>query len=263
MTTHALASRPVPLWLRLVLVPVSAFVVLLGIWVTGAAVTNEFRTSMGLTALWFAIVAALAFVVWRRWPALRLPVSAVAVGTFVLVGGYLAVASVRDVEVNETLAAGPALLEGSFTARAHPTDGVARIVETSSGRVLTLTSFETDPGPDLYVYVASGRTSGDDVDGSTQLARLKGNIGNQQYELPAELDVARGATMSSGVARSPSRSAPRSSPRRRQGTGDPSSHSHATRRAPGYVNAGQSLRRARARQSGFPMRYPGGAKSLE
>jgi len=117
------------------------------------------------------------------------------VGTFVLVGGYLAVASVRDVRVNETVATGPALLEGSFTAHAHPTDGVARIVETSSGRALTLTSFETDPGPDLYVYIASGRISGDDVDGSTQLARLRGNIGNQQYELPPELDVAGGATV--------------------------------------------------------------------
>ena len=195
MTTHALASRPVPFWLRLVLVPVSAFVVVLGIWVTGAVITNDFETSMGLTALWFAIVVAVALLVWLRWPALRLPVSAVAVGTLVLVGGYLAVASMRDVEVNETVAAGPALLEGSFEAHAHPTDGVARIVETSSGRVLTLTHFETDPGPDLYVYVASGRTSGDDVDGSTQLARLKGNVGNQQYELPAELYVARGATV--------------------------------------------------------------------
>ncbi|HEU0245827.1 MAG TPA: DM13 domain-containing protein [Gaiellaceae bacterium] len=195
MTSHALTSRAIPLWLRLILVPVSAFVVGLGIWVTGAVVTNDFRTSMGLTALWFAIVAAVALVVWRRWPALRLPVSAVAVGTFVLVGGYLVVASVRDVKVNEIVVAGPALLEGSFAAHAHPTDGVARIVETSSGRVLTLTSFETDPGPDLYVYVASSRTSGDDVDGSTQLARLKGNIGNQQYELPSELDVAGGATV--------------------------------------------------------------------
>ena len=195
MTNHALTPRAISLWLRLILIPVSAFVVGLGIWVTGALVTNDFRSSMGLTALWFAIVAAVALVVWRRWPALRLPVSAVAVGTFVLVGGYLAVASVRDVKVNETVAAGPALLEGSFAAHAHPTDGVARIIETSSGRVLTLTSFETDPGPDLYVYVASGRTTGDDVDGSTQLARLKGNIGNQQYELPAELDVARGATV--------------------------------------------------------------------
>jgi hypothetical protein len=68
-------------------------------------------------------------------------------------------------------------------------------VETSSGRVLTLTDFETDPGPDLYVYVAPGQTPGEDVSGATQLARLKGNVGNQQYELPAELDTSSGATV--------------------------------------------------------------------
>jgi hypothetical protein len=195
MSTHTLASRSVPPWLRLILAPASAFLVLLGIWVTGAVVTNDFRTSMGLTALWCAIVFTVSFLVWRRWPDLRIPVSAVALGTVVLVGGYLTLASVRDVEVNETVAAGPPLLEGAFTARAHTTEGVARIVDTGNGRVLTLTSFETDPGPDLYVYIASGLTSGDDVDRSTRLARLKGNVGNQQYAVPPELDVSGGATV--------------------------------------------------------------------
>ena len=194
---HAQAPPHVfPVWLRLALAPLSAAVVLLGIWVTGALITNNFRASMALTALWFAIVVAGAVLVWRRWPELRLPVSAVAVGTFVLVGGYLGLASVRDVTVNETVAAGPASLEGSFVGLAHPTEGTARIVEQTGGsRVLTLTDFRTDPGPDLYVYVTPGQTSGEDVDGSTQLARLKGNVGNQQYELPPELDLAGGATV--------------------------------------------------------------------
>ncbi|MGH3066848.1 MAG: DM13 domain-containing protein [Gaiellaceae bacterium] len=195
MTTHALAPPHFSRRLRLLLAPVSAAVVLLGIWVTGALVTNDFRTSMALTAAWFAAVAVGAVVVWRRWPELRIPVSVVALATFVLVGGYLGLASVRDVEVNETVAAGPALLQGAFTGHAHPTDGIARIVEQGSGSVLTLTSFETDPGPDLYVYVAPGQTSGDDVDGATRLAQLKGNVGNQQYALPPDLDLAGGATV--------------------------------------------------------------------
>jgi len=195
MAVDVHAPTPVPPWLRLALAPISAAVVLLGIWVTGALVTNDFRTSMALTAVWFVVVVVSAAVVWRQWPALRVPVSIVAMGTFILVGGYLGLASVRDVEVNETVAAGPALLEGTFAGLAHPTGGVARIVETSSGRVLTLTDFETDPGPDLYVYVAPGQTAGEDVDGASQLARLKGNVGSQQYELPSELDLAAGATV--------------------------------------------------------------------
>ena len=195
MAVDAHAPAPAPFWLRAALAPLSAAVVLVGIWITGALITNDFRASMALTALWFAIVVIAAIVVWRRRPELRIPVSAVAVGTFVLVGGYLGLTSVRDVEVNEAVATGPASLEGSFTGLAHPTSGVARIVETGSARVLTLTEFETDAGPDLYVYVGSGRTSGEEVDGFTQLARLKGNVGNQQYELPPELELADAATV--------------------------------------------------------------------
>ena len=196
MTVHAAQAPPsTPLWLRVALAPVSAAVVLLGIWVTGGLLTNDFRVSMALTALWFALVAAAAVVVWRRRPELRVPVSIVAIGTFVLVGGYLGLASIRDVEVNETVATGPAALEGAFTGLAHPTSGVARVVETGETRILTLTEFETDPGPDLYVYVTPGRTSGEDVAGSTRLARLKGNVGTQQYELPPDLDLTAGATV--------------------------------------------------------------------
>lgn len=188
-------SPSAPGWLRLALAPISVVVVLAGIWLTGGVITNDFRLSMALTALWFAVVVAAAAIVWRRRPDLRIPVSAVAVGTFVLVGGWLALASIRDVTVNETVAAGPAVAEGAFFSIAHSTEGTARIVETGGGTVLTLTGFRTDPGPDLYVYVAPGRTSGEAVDGATRLARLKGNVGNQQYELPAGLDLRGGATV--------------------------------------------------------------------
>lgn len=105
---------------------------LLGIWITGGRLTNDFRVSLALTALWFVVVVATAVAVWRRYPPLRLPVSAVAVATFVLVGGYLGLASTRDVTVSETVATGPAVLTGSFVDIAHATAGTARIVETAS-----------------------------------------------------------------------------------------------------------------------------------
>ncbi|HLF68432.1 MAG TPA: DM13 domain-containing protein [Gaiellaceae bacterium] len=184
-----------PLWLRALLAPVSAAVVLAGIWLTGGVLTDDFRLSMALTALWFALVVAGGIVVWRGAPALRLPVTAVAIGTFVLVGAYLGLASVRDVTVNERVATGPAALEGTFVELAHATEGVARVVETPSGRVLTLTGFRTDPGPDLYVYVVPGHVDGASVDGGRRIARLKGNVGNQQYDLPADLDLEAGGTV--------------------------------------------------------------------
>src|SRR5512145_2546906 len=120
MAVHAAQPpRPTPVWARIALAPLTAVVVLTGIWVAGGVVTDDFRASMGLTALWFAVVLAGAVVVWRRRPELRLPVSVVAVGTLVLVGGSLGLASARDVEVNETVATGPAVLQGALSGLAH------------------------------------------------------------------------------------------------------------------------------------------------
>ena len=55
----------------------------------------------------------------------------------------------------------------------------------------TLTDFETDPGPDLRVYLATDEGASDFAD----LGALKGNRGDQQYELPASLDLDRYATV--------------------------------------------------------------------
>jgi hypothetical protein len=61
-------------------------------------------------------------------------------------------------------------------------------VATRDGRrVLTLTGFETAAGPDLRVRVAPGPTTDGGADDVTDLGALKGNRGNQQYELPPEI----------------------------------------------------------------------------
>jgi hypothetical protein len=180
----------------LLLAPVSAVVVLAGIWLAGGVLTNDFRTSMALTTAWFALVASGALVVWLRAPGLRLPVSAVAVTTMVLVGGYLALSTLRDKTVDEAIATGTAELAGSFESRAHTTTGTARVIEQADGsRVLALVDFRTDAGPDLFVYVVPRATEGTDVDGATRLGALKGNVGDQQYALPAELALAEEATV--------------------------------------------------------------------
>ncbi|MEO5575934.1 MAG: DM13 domain-containing protein [Gaiellaceae bacterium] len=180
----------------LLLAPVSAAVVLVGIWLAGGVLTDSFRASMALTTLWFGLVAAGAIAIWLRAPALRLPVSAVAVATMVLVGGYLALGTLRDKTVDEALAAGTAELMGSFESRAHTTSGSARVTERADGsRVLALVDFRTDAGPDLFVYLAPSASDGDSVGGATRLGALKGNVGNQQYELPATLDLADAATV--------------------------------------------------------------------
>jgi hypothetical protein len=189
LSPAARAPRSLPAWLGVLAVPASVALVLAGIWVAGGVLTDDFRLSMGLTVLWFVLVVAGSGAAWRLSRVLR-PAAVVAVLAFAVVAGWLGLSSIRDVRVDERVATGPALAQGSFRSLAHSTEGTARIVERAGrGRVLTLTAFRTDPGPDLFVYVVPGLSDGRSVDGGTRLAALKGNVGNQQYALPSEVPV--------------------------------------------------------------------------
>ncbi len=70
----------------------------------------------------------------------------------------------------------------------HMVAGVAKVINLQDGRIfLRLESLKATNGPDLYVYLATGTDSSDIVN----LGRLKGNIGNQNYEIPAGTDLAK------------------------------------------------------------------------
>ncbi len=89
-----------------------------------------------------------------------------------------------------------ALASGSFHGQAHETKGMAAIYQLEEGRrVLRLTDFETSNGPDVRVYLvaASDVTDNDTVkkSGFVELGKLKGNIGAQNYDVPADVDLAR------------------------------------------------------------------------
>lgn len=176
-------------------------VTLAGIWVTGGLLTNDFALAMALTAAWMVIAGAGSLALaWRR-PGLRVPVIAGYLLVAVVVGGYLARSTLLDDEVNERVArAGPTnalLARGSFEPVAHSAEGTATTIRTASGdRVLTLTNFEVDNGPDLRVYLVAGPARDEsEVEDFRDLGGLKGNRGNQQYELPSGLDLARYSTV--------------------------------------------------------------------
>ncbi|MDG4810921.1 DM13 domain-containing protein [Micromonospora sp. WMMD1120] len=99
-----------------------------------------------------------------------------------------------------TSAAAPAATEvltaGAFVTHEHRTTGRAEIHRLADGRHrLVIRDLDTSNGPDLRVWltdqpVVEG-TAGWRVfdDGEwVELARLKGNKGNQVYELPASVD---------------------------------------------------------------------------
>lgn len=85
------------------------------------------------------------------------------------------------------------LASGEFVSIDHGTTGVVRIVELADGtRLVRLEDLATDNGPDLFVYLstnpADGPSKAFDVD-FVNLGRLKGNLGNQNYELPADVSI--------------------------------------------------------------------------
>ena len=90
------------------------------------------------------------------------------------------------------------LSQGSFVDadRVHQGMGNARLVQQPGGTVeLQFTDFEVTNGPDLKVYLSvhPDPTSASDVtDGKwVSLGALKGNIGNQSYTLPTDLDASQ------------------------------------------------------------------------
>ena len=85
---------------------------------------------------------------------------------------------------------------GRFHKNAHETSGVASIYRLADGRrILRLTEFSTSNGPDVRVYlVAAGDVQSEDAAkqaGFVDLGALKGNIGDQNYDVPAALDLSK------------------------------------------------------------------------
>jgi hypothetical protein len=76
----------------------------------------------------------------------------------------------------------------------HKGEGKATIFKLPDGqRVLRFEGFKVTNGPDLYVYLsghAAPRNSEQVHQNGVELAQLKGNIGDQNYVLPADLDLA-------------------------------------------------------------------------
>jgi len=86
------------------------------------------------------------------------------------------------------------MAQGSFKTLAHETKGLASIYQLPGGkRTLRLTSFETSNGPDVHVYLTAREVDkGNDAIkevGFIDLGSMKGNKGDQNYDIPADVDL--------------------------------------------------------------------------
>ena len=107
-----------------------------------------------------------------------------------------------NAKVNETMPAGltnvseTVLASGSFHSVAQDSRGTASVYQLADGkRILRFTNFQTSNGPDVHVYLVAADDASDSETvkkaGFLELGSLKGNIGDQNYDIPANVDLSR------------------------------------------------------------------------
>ena len=70
----------------------------------------------------------------------------------------------------------------------HNAGGMAKVIQLDdASMILRLENFKATNGPDLYVYLATDNSASDFVN----LGKLKGNIGNQNYDIPEGTDFSK------------------------------------------------------------------------
>lgn len=104
-------------------------------------------------------------------------------------------AGMKGGEPSMTSTRAKVLAEGRFVTHEHDTSGTARTVRLADrGQVLRLEGLRTSEGPDVRVYLsardANAAKSGLG-DGAVALGKLKGNLGNQNYTIPAGTNLSK------------------------------------------------------------------------
>ena len=89
------------------------------------------------------------------------------------------------------------LSSGRFRNLEHETTGTAKIIRLADGkRIVRLEGFRTSSGPDVVVWLSSIPATEDDWraydDGIfVSLGPLRANVGNQNYAIPANVDLGK------------------------------------------------------------------------
>jgi len=216
-------ERSTPTLLILLAVVAALVVVPGGAFLVAANIGTGGKVAIGAAVVWWVVASTLiGLFVLRRRPELKRPVRGALLAASVA-STVLLFLGTRDKVVDERIvtgaptavtpgsAPGPTtaplppppqdvqLLSGSFGgASGHAGRGQAAVVKLADGaRVLTFSDFNVDRGAGtLRVYLVAGDPQRDGaVSDFKDIAALKGNVGNQQYSIPADVDLARYSTV--------------------------------------------------------------------
>lgn len=166
--------------------------------------------SVGITALVIAlVVGAVLFQPWRIWSTTEVNETLPTSSTVEPSVTAEATAAPDEAATPEPEPQPIDLATGEFITHEHETTGSVRIVEQPDGsRVLAIENLATSDGPDLKVWLSDQPViEGPDGwgvfdDGAyLDLGSLKGNVGNQLYEIPADADLSQYSSVSIWCAR--------------------------------------------------------------
>jgi hypothetical protein len=111
-------------------------------------------------------------------------------------------AAVFVLQTGPIWAQGEIVATGTFHGAAHETSGRATIYSLSGKETLRLTHFKTSNGPDVHVLLIAATDAQDNEKlfdknvERVELGTLKGNEGDQDYDIPAGTDLSKFKTVS-------------------------------------------------------------------
>lgn len=92
---------------------------------------------------------------------------------------------------------GDVVATGTFHGAAHKTSGRATVYSINGKETLRITNFKTSNGPDVHVVLIAATDAQDDENFLSKnvervdLGKLKGNEGDQNYNIPAGTDLSK------------------------------------------------------------------------
>jgi len=149
-----------------------------------------------------AVAAALVFQPWLLFIDVRVDDEIPAAATGAASPSPAAPATPAAGEPTPTASPAPAgpveLSHGTLISHEHETTGTVRVIRLPDGsRQLAIENLDTTNGPDVHVWLSAGPVV-EGFDGwftagghpYVDLGMIKGNQGNQVYDIPADVDLA-------------------------------------------------------------------------